>query len=100
MALFNVEKAVWADKYAMGDATIDRQHKGLFETFNSLVDAVSANGQVKSKAQEILFKLVDYIQIHFSDEEELWKKDEEIYQNHRKVHYTFVQMVMESTKKT
>lgn len=101
MAIIDLEKAVWTDEYSMGDETIDKQHQGLFETFNSLVDAISVNGElkVKAKAQEILITLVDHMQTHFSDEEVLWKKDDEIYKNHCKAHYSFVRMVMGATRK-
>jgi hemerythrin len=99
MDITNVEKAAWKDEYSMGNKIIDKQHKGLFETFNSLVEALSVNSVVESKAQEILITLVDYMQTHFSDEEAFWKKDAAIYQNHRKAHYSFVQMVMGATRK-
>lgn len=99
MAIINVEKALWTDEYTMGDKTIDKQHKGLFETFNNLVEAVFVTGEIEPKAQEILIQLVDYVQTHFADEETLWKKDDEIYQNHRKAHYSFVQMIMTATRK-
>lgn len=99
MAIINVEKALWTDEYCMGNETIDKQHKGLFTTYNSLVEAILVTGDPEPKVNEILIALVDYIQSHFSDEEALWKKDDEIYQKHRTVHYRFVEMVMTATRK-
>ena len=99
MAIINVEKALWTDEYATGNKTIDEQHKGLFETFNNLVEALFVTGEIETKAQEILIKLADYVQTHFADEEALWKQDDEIYQKHREAHYSFVQMVMSATRK-
>ena len=70
MDIINVEKILWTEEYAIGNETIDTQHKGLFKTFNSLIEAIAENDGVKSKAQEILIMLVDYMQTHFKDEEE------------------------------
>ncbi|MGE5504538.1 MAG: bacteriohemerythrin [Actinomycetota bacterium] len=63
----------WNDAYLVGDAAIDRQHKGIFEMANALLTAIrsSASNEAAADAAEELF---DYVKGHFADEEQFWTK--------------------------
>lgn len=60
----------WSDKYSVGDAAIDADHKGLFALINALRRADRAAIDVVG----IIAKLEDYAAGHFAREEELMKK--------------------------
>jgi hemerythrin-like metal-binding protein len=62
----------WNDKYAVGIARIDAQHKGLFSIGAELYAAMRA-GQASDKLSLILNRLVQYTVAHFSYEEGLMK---------------------------
>ena len=61
---------IWTVEWAIGHPTIDMQHKQLFEAINSLLDAC-ANGQGCSVIDKTIAFLMDYVDIHFKDEEKL-----------------------------
>jgi len=61
---------VWDEKYAIGNATVDAQHKKLFELLGGLVEACN-EGRDLAKIQSTLEFLVSYTEQHFRDEEAL-----------------------------
>lgn len=70
-----IKKIEWDDSYLLGVPEIDSQHKKLISIANELYDVVTGNeAEYKKKMPEILKKLTDYTQYHFSSEEELQKK--------------------------
>lgn len=64
---------VWDNKYAIGIAEMDRQHKILFNIIKDLHDAMM-QGKASAKSGEILKKLVEYTRSHFAAEEALMSK--------------------------
>lgn len=67
-----IKKIEWDDAYLLGVPEIDSQHKKLIAIANELYDVVTGDeGEYKAKMPEILKKLTDYTQYHFSHEEKL-----------------------------
>ncbi|NMG77051.1 diguanylate cyclase [Aromatoleum diolicum] len=61
---------VWRDAYRSGDATVDRQHRQLFDHANRLLQAVMTHAP-REQILDALRLLVDDIAAHFADEERL-----------------------------
>ena len=59
-------KIVWTDDYLIGDATIDAQHKRLFEFAEELLSAAE-----KKSLTEAAMKLYRHVREHFRHEEDL-----------------------------
>jgi len=64
----------WDDDYEIGMSEIDRQHRHLVDIINELADAMIAQKGHETVPQ-ILEKLVDYIQLHFTTEEEVMRRE-------------------------
>ena len=64
---------VWTVEWATGLPTIDMQHKQLFKAVNDLLDACSS-GQGRCMVDKTLSFLMEYVDRHFKDEEELQEK--------------------------
>ncbi len=58
----------WSDRYSVGVAIFDDEHKKLIAIINELYDAVTA-GVDKLALQRISDKLVEYTLMHFKHEE-------------------------------
>jgi hemerythrin len=58
----------WNEKYATGIASIDDQHRSLFQSVQELHDAYRS-GKAREAIPLILEQLVDYSSQHFEDEE-------------------------------
>lgn len=59
----------WDEKYSVGAARIDEQHKKLFEFLNAYYDAI-AQGNSEKMISATLKNLMDYTKYHFKDEED------------------------------
>ena len=84
----------WSDKYSVEINEIDEQHKVLVGMINELHDAMK---QAKSKevSQEILNKMADYINFHFSTEEKYMERfGYPDYAEHKLEHERFVEKVL------
>ena len=57
-----------------GNAIIDQEHRELFRAVNSLMDACS-KGQGRAALEPTMKFLLDYVNKHFSHEEELQQKN-------------------------
>jgi hemerythrin len=62
----------WNNSYAIGIASIDAQHRTLFDLSAKLHQAMSA-GQGKAAVGPILERLLQYTQAHFAHEERLMR---------------------------
>lgn len=85
----------WSDKFSMQIKEIDDQHKVLVEMINELHEAMK---QAKSKetAIEIIDKMAEYTQFHFSTEEKYMQRFAyPDYANHKKEHVKFVEQVVQ-----
>ena len=64
----------WDRDYEIGIIEIDRQHRHLVDIINELADAMIAQ-KGHETVPLILDKLVDYIQLHFTTEEEVMRRE-------------------------
>jgi hemerythrin len=64
---------LWKKSYEIGIAEIDNQHRNLVGIINELSDAMM-NRKGYIIVPKILEKLVDYIQFHFTTEEEIMRE--------------------------
>jgi hemerythrin len=62
---------VWNDKFSVGVAAIDNEHKRLVQMLNELYDAIQA-GRGKDALGKILDGLIAYTAGHFAHEERLF----------------------------
>ena len=65
MAIFE-----WDNSIALGIPTIDEQHKALFGWMNKLSEAIKS-GDSSEEAEEVIWKLINYVTEHFGEEERL-----------------------------
>ena len=63
MALYD-----WKESYSVEIKSIDDDHKGMFNIFNQLFDAIS-HGKARSILSGIIVQLIDYTKTHFRREE-------------------------------
>ncbi len=70
-----LEKFVWSqDRYGVGDDEIDRQHRGILEVINGLIEQVNEGSHDPKALVEVLVELNDYAVKHFQAEESLLKR--------------------------
>jgi hemerythrin len=88
----------WNEDYEIGITEIDKQHRHLVGIINELSDAM-----IEQKGDEavpqILEKLVDYIQLHFSTEEEVMHRGNyPALDTHSQEHHDMTREVLEFRK--
>ena len=66
-------KLMWREAYNSGERQIDRQHRGLFERANRLLDAV-LTGAPRARVLKAAHELVVDVAAHFADEERLHER--------------------------
>ena len=84
----------WDDRYSVGIQLIDDQHKELIKLTNRLyIDCLTGGEGTQDYFKFALRRTMDYIEYHFSSEEQLLEKmrypDR---QNHKKQHEDFFRM--------
>jgi hemerythrin-like metal-binding protein len=85
----------WNDKYAIGVASIDTQHKGLYAIGAELYSAMSA-GQARERMSSILARLVQYTENHFAFEERLMQQHHyPDFAAHKAVHDALIKKIAE-----
>jgi diguanylate cyclase (GGDEF)-like protein/hemerythrin-like metal-binding protein len=62
---------VWQEAYQCGNATIDGEHRQLFELANLLIDASFVQGKTPDVFLSALDDLLEHVTSHFADEEAL-----------------------------
>jgi hemerythrin len=62
----------WSEKYSVGVAQVDQQHKKLVALINQLHDAMSS-GKGQAALTTVCSELVSYAKTHFAQEEQLLK---------------------------
>ncbi len=89
------ELIVWEDRYSIGVAKIDEQHKTLFGFLNSYYESL-ATGKSAEMISLTLRNLIDYASYHFKDEEE-WMSIIPGYDSHDHLeqHDDFISKVLE-----
>jgi len=78
----------WSEEYSVNNESIDGQHKYLFDLCNTLYILVEQTESEQSVKQALL-GLQDYINIHFSEEEQHYK-EHPMFTDHRELHQDFV----------
>lgn len=86
---------IWDDSYLVGIPDIDEQHKSLFDLYNRLLTA-HTDGDVTSVGPAFE-EMASYFDVHFSTEEKFWRLDDNIYREHRKLHFDFVKYILQET---
>lgn len=66
-------KYVWTDALSTGEPTVDEHHKALIEAVNTLMEAM-VEGKGKDQIEDILEGMAEYVNMHFSYEEECMEK--------------------------
>ena len=88
----------WDASYDLGIEYVDKQHRRLVELINELYHAcLGEKGELEEKFKHVMKELVEYVMIHFKDEEKIM---EEInYPNikeHKQHHENFVKKILEN----
>ncbi len=82
-----------------GNAIIDKEHRELFNAVNKLFEACS-NGSGRSSMNETIQFLNDYVQKHFSHEEQLQQQSEyPSVRTHKAFHEEYKRKLNEITSK-
>lgn len=85
----------WESKYEVGVATVDAQHKTLFDHVNALFDAMQA-GHGKDEIGRTLQFLATYTVDHFKTEEGLMQRASYPgYNDHKAIHDELTRQVVE-----
>lgn len=85
----------WDESLALGIPAVDAQHKALIGWIKALNDAVQ-KGEGARIIDEVLQKLIGYVQHHFSDEEHLMLSHNfPGFTSHRQEHDFFVTRLMD-----
>lgn len=83
----------WDDKYLVGIQEIDNQHKVIFDILNQAYDAFMKN-EHEQKLDEIINRLFEYTDYHFSTEEKYFKQNpDETITEHRNQHNLFIDKI-------
>ncbi|WP_346356228.1 bacteriohemerythrin [Azotosporobacter soli] len=87
----------WNEKYQTGVKQFDQEHQQLLQRFNDLYTNIfecETLEQERKLTAEVLQDLLDYVQYHFTAEEELMKKHHyPEYEEHQKAHGYFIKEV-------
>jgi hemerythrin len=88
----------WDDSISLNIGEIDEQHKQLVKIINELFDAMK-NARGFDVLEDILARLVDYTEYHFSTEEKYFDQFRHIESEpHKEEHRFFIKQVNELKK--
>jgi hemerythrin len=95
-----LEVVIWDEKYAIGIALIDNQHKELFSLTNELFQACLGREEtLKGVFKETMGRMVEYVRFHFGAEQELLQRiNYPGYAEHKKQHDTMIRDILEAVK--
>lgn len=65
---------VWEEGYECGDATIDAEHRALFDLANTLMDAAFGAHAAPAAVKAAMEDLLVHVQRHFADEEAILER--------------------------
>lgn len=83
----------WNDSFSVNIVEIDNQHKNLINMINELYNAMS-KGRSKEIMEEIISKMINYADYHFTTEEDLMLKyGYGEYISHKNEHNSFIEKV-------
>lgn len=81
----------WLPQYSVNNEIIDDQHKYLFDLCNTLYKLVE-NPVATQSTKEALIGLTDYIDIHFSEEENHFR-EHPLFTEHKELHQGFIKQI-------
>lgn len=85
----------WSDDLSVKVVELDEQHKKLVEILNDLHEAMRA-GRARDKLGEILDRLIQYAELHFTAEERYFDQFEyPDADTHKREHQDFVKQITE-----
>jgi hemerythrin len=90
----------WDNKYNVGIKIVDDQHMRLIEITNELFEACTQDKfEMDKRFRETMKKAVDYVLVHFKDEESLMEKASyPKIKVHKSEHEEFIRKVLEAVK--
>lgn len=86
----------WSDEYKTDINNVDSQHLYLVNIINDLSKNFYNKTLTRSKFDSIIFKLLDYSNYHFKDEEALmdrYKLNSDFIANHKQNHQKFLEKI-------
>jgi hemerythrin-like metal-binding domain len=88
----------WDSSYEVGIEMVDKQHKHLVNLTNQLYNAcLGEKGELEEKFKEVMKELVEYVMIHFKDEEKIMEEiNYPSIKEHKQKHEKFVKEILES----
>ena len=88
----------WDSKYDVGIEAVDKQHRHLVDLMNDLYDAcIGERLELDQKFKDVMKELVDYVMVHFKDEEKIMEAIK--YTNlkeHKQTHEGFIKEMLSS----
>jgi hemerythrin len=88
------EMMEWKDSYDIGIESIDKQHRQMVDMISRLEISVATDTENREMGNALKF-LVDYINMHFSEEEEIMRKSGfPRYEHQKALHKGLIQKVM------
>jgi diguanylate cyclase (GGDEF)-like protein/hemerythrin-like metal-binding protein/PAS domain S-box-containing protein len=70
-----VLRLIWHDSYDCGEATIDREHRKLFELANKLIESAFAREENHQEFETCLTEMFEHLVQHFADEEAILARE-------------------------
>jgi hemerythrin-like metal-binding protein len=80
--------ALWKPEYSVGNEKIDGQHKYLFELW-IMLNSIKDQSSNRRSLEQALLSLLDYVVIHFADEEKILAGHPDI-ASHKQLHAEFL----------
>nr|WP_235619764.1 MULTISPECIES: bacteriohemerythrin [unclassified Treponema] len=94
-----MEKFVsWDVSYDVGVPSVDKQHRHLVDLINNLYNAcLGEKAELEETFRDVMKELVDYVMIHFKDEEVIMEEmNYPALKEHKQKHELFVKEILKS----
>jgi len=90
----------WEQKFEVGIPSVDSQHRRLIQLTNALFDACMKDKETMDvEFREVMKESVDYVLVHFKDEERLMLASKyDRFQEHKQKHELFIKTMLESVQ--
>ena len=88
----------WDSKYDVGVEAVDKQHRHLVDLMNDLYDAcIGERLELDQKFKDVMKELVDYVMVHFKDEEKIMEAiNYPKLKEHKQTHEGFIKEMLSS----
>ncbi|MGI5173482.1 hemerythrin family protein [Treponema sp. OMZ 840] len=88
----------WDSSYDVGIEIVDKQHRHLVALMNGLYNAcIGEKAELDQKFKDVMRELVDYVLVHFKDEEKLMQGiNYPKFKEHKQKHEDFVKEILGS----